>query len=72
LEQIRAQALRRLSDGDLDLMRILTIDRNVRADRKFSAGELEMLQTYQAALETEAQRMGFNSYAQAERRGGRK
>jgi hypothetical protein len=72
LEQIRAQALHRLSDGDLALMQILTMDRNVQADRKFSAGELEMLQTYQAALETGAQRMGFNSYAQAERRGERR
>jgi hypothetical protein len=53
-------------------MRILVIDRNARADRKFSDGELEMLQVYQAALEMAAQGMGFNSYAQAERRGGRK
>ena len=73
LEQIRAQALHKISDQDLDLLRTLARSECRRGTAGSSTDrETEILQAHHVALEAEAQRMGFKSYAQAERRWGRK
>ena len=72
LEQIRALAYGRLSNEELATLRILTVDLNAGLNRVKSETELEALATLGRAFDEEAQRMGFKSYAQAERRGGRR
>ena len=72
LEEIRTQALRRVSSEDLALMRILLADAQGGSRREFTDREVEVMKAYNSDLDAEAQRMGFGSYAQAERRGGRR
>ncbi|MGD1097150.1 MAG: hypothetical protein ABSB35_34830 [Bryobacteraceae bacterium] len=70
LEEIEDRAMRQLSDEDLEVMIILERfkQRGIRHAR--SETERVALAAYGALRETEAQRMGFRSYAEAERIAG--
>ena len=72
LEQIGSLALKQMSDEDLVLMINMTLDRDRGVCRTLLPSELAALATQDAALETEARRMGFRSFAEAERRAGRR
>jgi hypothetical protein len=70
-EQIENCALRQLSNEDLGLMKIIATDVATGVAREISERELKMLAAHNAVREAEAQRMGFRSFAEAERRGRR-
>jgi hypothetical protein len=72
LEQIGSLALKQMSQEDLDLMINMTHDRDRGVCRSLSQGELAALATQDAALESEARRMGFKSFAEAGRRAGQR
>ncbi|SRR6266446_3620223 len=72
LEQIRNHALQQLSEEELELMLRLTTERDRGVCRTLLPSELAMLARDAAARETEARRMGFKSFAEAERRAGRR
>jgi hypothetical protein len=67
LEQIRSLALVQTSDEDLDLMIDMASERERGVSRILLPSEVEALASWDAALETEALRMGFKSFADAER-----
>ena len=71
LEQINDLALRQVSNEDLEIMLLMARDREAGRDRPLTERESEVLAAQDAILETEAQRMGFTSFAEAERKGGR-
>jgi hypothetical protein len=70
LQQIWQRALQPMSDADLEQMMTMARDRDAGVCRTPSESEAAVLAVYEAALETEARRMGFRSMAEAERRGG--
>jgi hypothetical protein len=70
LEQIENRALRQISDEDLEVMINMTRDLVAGVSRTISERESAMLVVHNAALETEARRMGFSSFAHAKRRAG--
>jgi hypothetical protein len=70
-KQIEDLVLRRLSDEDLALMTKMAGDLEAGVRRKISEREWTMLAAYSSLRETEAQRMGFESFAEAERAAGR-
>jgi hypothetical protein len=70
LEQIEDRALRQVSDEDLEVMIKMTRDLEAGVRQTISERESAMLIAHNAARETEARRMGFRSFAQAERNGG--
>jgi hypothetical protein len=70
LEQIEDLALRQISDEDLEVMKNMTRDLVAGVRRTISERESAMLVAHSAARETAARRMGFKSFAQAERNGG--
>ena len=70
LEQIESLALRQVSDEDLKVMMILSKDREAGMDRPFTESELDALSAHNALRETEAKRMGFASFREAERSAG--
>ena len=72
LEQISRLALKQMSDEDLELMINMARDRDRGVRRTLLPSELAALARQDAALETEARRMGFRSFAEAERRAGQR
>ena len=71
LEQIRKLAEDQMSDADLELLLNMFRDQERGVCRPRLPSEVAALARHDAALETEAQRMGFKSCADAERRAGR-
>jgi hypothetical protein len=67
LEQISSLAMKQMSNEDLDVMINLASDRERGVSRVVLPSEFEALARQDAALETEALRMGFKSFADAER-----
>jgi hypothetical protein len=67
LKQIENRALRQISDEDLEVMIKMTRDLEAGVRQTISERESAMLVAHNAALETEARRMGFRSFAQAKR-----
>jgi hypothetical protein len=67
LEQIENRALRQISDEDLEVMINMTRDLESGVRQTISERESAVLVAHKAALETEARRMGFRSFAQAKR-----
>ena len=72
LEQMSSLALEQTSNEDLELMIKMASDRDRGVSRMLLPSELEVLASWDAALETEALRMGFKSLADAERGVGRR
>jgi hypothetical protein len=72
LKQIENLALARICYEHLVPLYILGTDRAAGVERVVSESELEALAAQNAALEAAARQMGFKSYAQAKRRGGRR
>lgn len=70
LQQIKTRVIQQTSNEDLDLMMIMTRDLEAGMDRTLSDREAVMWNKYNAACETEALRMGFKSFAQAQRMWG--
>jgi hypothetical protein len=70
LQQIGQLALQLMSDADLEQMMTMARNRDAGVCRTPSESESAVMAGYEAALETEARRMGFKSMAEAERRGG--
>ena len=71
LDQIGRLAPKQLSNEELALM-IHMLERDGGEGRPQSPSELAALARYVAAQDTGAQRMGFKSYADAERRAARR
>src|ERR1700733_1130231 len=71
LDQIGSRAAAQLSNEELDLM-IHMLKRDGGECRPQSPSELAAMATHAAARDTEAQRMGFKSYADAKRRAARR
>ena len=69
LHEIENLALRQVSDEDLAVMVILATHREAGKDRPITERESEVLAAHDAVREKVAQRMGFTSFAEAERRG---
>jgi hypothetical protein len=72
LDQIEDLALRQLSDEDLDVMLKMTRDLEAGVRTTISERESAAVAAQNAARETEAQRMGFKSFAEAARIEGRR
>jgi hypothetical protein len=72
LEQIDSLALRQLSDEDLEVMINMTRDLEAGVRTTISRRESTAVAAQNAARETEAQRMGFRSFAEAGRIEGRR
>ena len=72
LKQIENLALAQICYEHLVLLDILGTDRAAGVERVVLESELEALAAQTAALEAAARQMGFKSYAQAKRRGGRR
>jgi hypothetical protein len=72
LKQIENLALAQICYEHLVLLDILGTDLKAGVERVVSESELEAVAAQNAALEAAARQMGFKSYAQAERRGGRR
>jgi hypothetical protein len=72
LEQIGSLALKQMSNEDLELLTKVFRDGEAGVCWTPSPSELATLERREAALETEARRMGFRSFADAERRAGRR
>jgi hypothetical protein len=71
LEQIRSLALRRLSDADLELLRTKSAEQAAeKPPRELSEPDVAACAAWATALETEARRMGWKSWAEAQRIGG--
>jgi hypothetical protein len=68
LEQIKELALKQLSDEDLALMKDMIRGWDKRVCWALSPSESAAVTSHHAALDAEARRMGFQSYADAERR----
>jgi hypothetical protein len=68
--QIESQALRHLSDEDLQIMINMTRDVEAGLRQAISETESAVMVAHDDALETEARRMGFMSFADAERSAG--
>lgn len=66
LEQVKTLALQHLSNEDLAVMIVMATDLKAGLIRPISEKESAVLATQNAALETEALRMGFGSFAEAE------
>ncbi len=66
LEQIRSLALQSLSPQDLDLLQAVSAERaSEPRPRELSEPEAAACAAWEAALETEARRMGLKSFAGA-------
>ena len=72
LEQIRNLALQQMSDEELELMLNMSRNRDRGVCQTLLSSEVAALARNAAALETEAQRMGFKSFAEAELCAGRR
>jgi len=72
LEQIESLALRQLSDEDLEVMINMTGDLETGVRTTITERESAAVAAQNAARETEAQRMGFKSFADAARIEGRR
>ncbi len=73
LEQIRSLALRRLSQPELDLLVSIRRQQSAGAPPiELSQGEVAAYAGWAAALDVEARRIGFRSYADAEQSMGRR
>jgi hypothetical protein len=71
LDEIERQALRHLSDEDLQIMINVTRDAAAGVRRVISETESAVVAAHNAAArDTEARRMGFGSFADAERSAG--
>lgn len=70
LDQIKDLALRQVPNDDLEIMIVMAADQKAARDRPITQRESEVLLAHNAVLEGEAQRMGFVSFADAERNGG--
>jgi len=69
LKQIEDRALKQASDEDLEMMKLLVIDCQKGGARTPTERESKMLAAHSATLDAEAQRIGFKSFAEAERKG---
>jgi hypothetical protein len=69
LEQIEDRAMHHISNEDLEVMITMATDLEAGVDRTISDRESEVVAALDAARETEARRMGFRSYKEAERKG---
>jgi hypothetical protein len=56
-----------VSDEDLTAMKIIAADLEAGVSRTPTERELAILEAHSAALETEARRVGFKSFAKAKR-----
>jgi hypothetical protein len=73
LEQIRSLALQSLSQQDLELLRTLALEQSAEMrPRELSEREAAACGAWGNALEAEARRMGFRSFAKAERTAGQR
>jgi hypothetical protein len=67
LEQIMRVAVQSLSDQDLELLRLRAMGQSESSDREAAA-----VLAWEKALELEARRMGFRSFAEAQRTFGQR
>jgi hypothetical protein len=72
LEQIEGLALRQISDEDLEVLMNMTRDLEAGVRTTISERESAAVAAQNAARESEAQRMGFKSFAEATRIEGRR
>ena len=72
LEQIQTLAARQLSNEQLEVMFNMTRELEGGSAHTISETESAIVAAADAVLEIEAQRMGFRSFAEAARRGGRR
>jgi len=71
LQEIERRALHLVSNEDLQLMKLIAMDVAAGALRTLTDRESAVLVAHAAALDVEAQQIGFRSFAHAERRWGR-
>lgn len=72
-EQITSLALQSLSAQDFELLRDISLAQATGIGyRELSEGEAVARAAWEAALETEARRGGFSSFAEAERTAGQR
>jgi hypothetical protein len=71
IQEIEHRAFRQVSNEDLQLMKLMAMDVAAGVPRTLTDRESAVLVAHAAALEVEAQQMGFRSFAHAERRWGR-
>jgi hypothetical protein len=67
-KQILDRALQQMSNDDLELLKNMVRDSQAGVGRTPSERESAMLAEQGATLDTEARRMGFKSFAEAERK----
>ncbi len=72
LDQIKSLALQQLSDEDLEVMIVMAREREAGVGWRPSERRLSAIEAQGTALETEARRMGFRSFSEAERIGGQR
>ena len=73
LEQITNLALQSLSQQDLELLRAILLEQSAEMQsRESSEREAAACAAWRDALEAEARRMGFRSFAEAERTAGQR
>jgi hypothetical protein len=73
LEQIRGLALRCLSDQDLEFLRARSLEQTAeKPPRELLEPDVAACAAWATALEMEARRMGWKSWAEAERIGGQR
>jgi hypothetical protein len=66
-KQFEERVVRRISNEDLDLMIAMATDAEAGVERTLSERELAVMEAYYVLREAEARRLGFRSFAQAER-----
>jgi hypothetical protein len=71
IQEIERLAVRRLSDEELEVMINMTRDLEAGVRQAISEAESAVVAVYDAAFDTEARRMGFSSFAEAQREAGR-
>jgi hypothetical protein len=67
LKQIEERAIRQVSNEDFDSMIAMATDAEAGVERALSERESAVVAAYGVLRETEARRLGFRSFAQAER-----
>ena len=72
VEQIRGLALRQISDEDLAMLKNMTRDLEAGVRTTITERESAAMAAHDAAVEVEARRMGFTSFAEAARIEGRR
>jgi hypothetical protein len=72
LEQIGTRVLKQMSFEDFDLIMVVLRKQDRGECQTLLPSESAAVESYNAGLDTEARRMGFKSYADAQRRAGPK